>query len=120
MGQRLVPALLVNDMPETLAFYRALGFTLTGCHPDEAGATWAEVSRDGVTLQFHAEPTTGTPAEPVMSGTLYVYPEDVMHLADEWRDAVVFAWGPEKMPYGQLEFGIRDPNGYLLAFAERG
>jgi hypothetical protein len=60
MGQRLVPALLVNDMPETLAFYRALGFTLTGCHPDEAGATLAEVSRDGVSLQLHTEATANT------------------------------------------------------------
>ena len=35
-----------------------------------------------------------------------------------WRDAVDFAWGPEQMPYGQYEFGIEDPNGYFLAFAE--
>lgn len=120
IGQRLVPALLVNDMHETLAFYRRLGFALSGSHPDEATATWAEVTRDRISLQFHSEATAGTPGEPAMSGTLYVYPDDVMRLADEWRGTVDFAWGPEKMPYGQLEFGIRDPNGYFLAFAERG
>jgi hypothetical protein len=27
-------------------------------------------------------------------------------------------WPLERMEYGQLEFGIRDPDGYLLAFAE--
>ena len=32
IGQRLVPALLVRDMNETLAFYRKLGFVLTGLY----------------------------------------------------------------------------------------
>jgi hypothetical protein len=29
-----------------------------------------------------------------------------------------FAWGPEVMEYGMREFGVRDPNGYFLAFTE--
>ncbi len=28
-------------------------------------------------------------------------------------------WGPEEMPYGMLEFAIRDPNGYLLSFGQK-
>jgi hypothetical protein len=32
---------------------------------------------------------------------------------------VPFLWGPELMPYGLYEFGIADPDGYHLAFAER-
>jgi hypothetical protein len=27
-------------------------------------------------------------------------------------------WGPEEMPYGMLEFAIKDPNGYLLSFGQ--
>jgi hypothetical protein len=27
-------------------------------------------------------------------------------------------WGPEKMPYGMLEFAVKDPNGYLLSFGQ--
>lgn len=28
-------------------------------------------------------------------------------------------WGPERMPYGMLEFAIKDLNGYLLSFGQR-
>jgi hypothetical protein len=105
-------------MAETLAFYRRLGFNLTGCHPDQEHATWAEVARDGIVLQFHTEPPCGTPAEPVCSGTFYFYPEGVDALANELRGKVDFAWGPEVMEYGMREFGVQDPNGYYLAFTE--
>lgn len=115
---RLVPALLVTDMAATLAFYEQLGFALTGCHPDRAHATWAEVGRDGVALQFHTDALHGTPPRPVCSGTFYLFPADVQALADELRGKVPFAWGPEVMDYGTREFGLRDPDGYYLAFTE--
>jgi catechol 2,3-dioxygenase-like lactoylglutathione lyase family enzyme len=85
IGGRLVPALLVRDMSETLAFYQTLGFTLTGCYPNPIAPTWAAVSRASVTLQFHTDPPHGTPPEPVCSGTFYIFPESVPKLADELR-----------------------------------
>lgn len=118
IGSRLVPALLVRDMGETLAFYRKLGFRLTGSHPSEASPTWAEVRRDGVTLQFAIEPPCGTPPTPVCSGTFYLFPESVLDVAEELRGKVDFAWGPEVMDYGMRELGVQDPNGYYLAFTE--
>lgn len=118
IGNRLVPALLVRDMGKTLDFYRKLGFRLTGCHPSEAEPTWAEVQRDAVTFQFHADPPQGTPSEPVCSGTFYLYPASVLDLAEELRDKVEFAWGPEEMHYGLREFAVQDPNGYYIAFTE--
>lgn len=118
LKQRLVPALLVKDMSESLAFYRKFGFEVTGCHPDQERPTWAEVNRDGVVLQFHTDPPHGTPREPICTGTFYFYPEDVRALAAEFCENVNFAWGPEVMDYGMREFGVRDPNGYYLAFTE--
>ena len=118
IGRRLVPALLVRSMGETLRFYERLGFRVIGCHPSEEDPSWAEVQRDDVTLQFHTEPPPGTPPTPVCSGTFYLFPRSVMELAEELRDKVEFAWGPEVMDYGARELGIRDPNGYYLAFSE--
>ena len=118
IGQRLVPALLVRDMNETLAFYRKLGFVLTGCHPNHAAPTWAEVERDSVVLQFHTEPPPGTPPTPVCSGTFYIFPESVAALAEELRGKVELAWGPEVMHYGMNECAVQDPNGYFIAFTE--
>jgi len=112
MSKRIIPALLTRDMQATLQFYAALGFEVAG---DE---NWAEVSRDGVALQFHSTPPLGTPEQPVMSGTLYFYIGDVDALAAEFGRKASFEWGPEVMPYGLKEFGLRDPNGYYLAFAE--
>jgi len=108
----------VRDIAETLAFYRRLGFTVTGAHPKESAATWAEVHRNGVSLMFHTEPPHGTPTSPVFSGTFYFRPQSVAALADEFRGVVEFAWGPDVMDYGTFEFGVQDPNGYYLAFAE--
>lgn len=118
IGHRLVPSLLARDLRETLTFYKKLGFELSGCHPDRVSPRWAEVRRNGVVLQFYSEPPSGTPPEPVCSGTFYVFPESVLRLAEELRGKVSFAWGPEVMDYGMLELGIRDPNGYFVAFTE--
>lgn len=112
----LTPALLVRDLEETLAFYERLGFETTGCHP-QTEPNWAEVTRSGVTLQFHTRAPHSTPLAPIFSGTFYIAVADVDELAGEFQDHVEFAWGPEAMDYGLYEFGIRDPNGYYLAFS---
>jgi len=48
IGKQLVPALLVRNMGETIDFYQKPGFQLTGCYPDAASPTWAEVKRDSI------------------------------------------------------------------------
>lgn len=119
MGSRLVPSLLAQEISETVRFYtESLGFRLTGNYPDEKNPEWVELTRDGVTLQFFAEPPQTIPDQPILSGTLYLYPDSVAALAEELNGKVAFEWGPEVMDYGMREFGIRDPNGYILAFTE--
>ena len=106
-------------MDETLAFYIRLGFKVTGRDTAAHPPSWAEVTRDAVSVQFYSAPPSHTPVEPVLSGTLYLFPDSVSALADEFADAgLELAWGPEVMEYGMLEFGIRDPNGYYVAFTE--
>ncbi|MGE0442224.1 MAG: VOC family protein [Gemmatimonadales bacterium] len=119
LAGHVVPSLLVRDMAATLAFYRQLGFELTGRSNDTEPPTWAEVRRDAASLQFFTDPPHGTPTSPVMSGTLYFSPTSVDALAAEFRAAgIEFEWGPEVMDYGMKEFAVRDPNAYLLAFSE--
>jgi hypothetical protein len=55
---------------------------------------------------------------PAQSGLLYVFPESVDALANELRGKVPFLWGPEDTEFDVREFAVRDPNGYILAFAE--
>lgn len=118
LKSQITPALLVQDMAATLDFYRKLGFILTDAFPVTGMPSWAAVECDGVRLQFHTEPPQGTPATPIFSGTLYFYPDDVLAFAEALRASVTFAWSPEQMPYGALEFGLQDPNGYYLGFSD--
>ena len=119
LGRHVVPSLLARDLDATSRFYTdILRFKRTGVFPDDGEPVWIEVTRDDVVLQFYRDPPPGTPETPLLSGVLYLYPDDVNALADELRDKVEFEWGPEVMEYRMREFAIRDCNGYLLAFTE--
>lgn len=115
----VTPSLLTKHMDETVAFYCGkLGFRQTGAHPVDGPPNWVELRRGEVVFNFYTNPPHGMPVEPSISGTLYFHPTSLQALAEEWRDKVEFAWGPQDMDYGMREFGIRDPNGYVLAFWE--
>lgn len=119
LGNRVVPALLVANMHESLEFYQAkLGFRQTGYYPIESTPVWTEIRRDGAALHLFTESPHGAFDAPTFSGIIYFHPESVVALADEWRGRVPFQWGPEVTDAGMREFGIRDPDGYLLAFTE--
>ncbi len=118
MNSGIVPSLLVRSMTETLAFYELLGFTVSGCSGDRENADWAEVERNGAVIQFYTEPPTGTPAEPVLSGTLFIGSDNVDAIASQVKGKIEPAWGPEIMEYGMKEFAVQDPNGYFIAFTE--
>ncbi len=115
---RVVPALLSSDLARTAAFYSELGFAVERPDQGDQPPRRLGLERDGIYLFFFDEPT-GPAQTPIMSGTIYVFPESVDALAEEWSGKVEFLWGPELMPYGLYEFGIADPDGYYLSFAER-
>lgn len=120
LGNRLLPCLLVADMRQTLDFYvDVLGFTQTGYWPIESDPVRTEVRRDGVAIVFYTESSRGLGDTPAQSGLLYVFPESIDSLAGELRGKVPFLWGPVETELGVREFAIRDPNGYVLAFAEQ-
>jgi catechol 2,3-dioxygenase-like lactoylglutathione lyase family enzyme len=119
LGHRVLPALLVTDMRKTLDFYvDVLGFMQTGYYPIESDPIRTEVRRDGVAIILFTEAMRLAGDTPAFTGVLYVFPESVDRLANEFRGKVPFQWGPEDTEFGIREFAIRDPNGYLLVFAE--
>jgi catechol 2,3-dioxygenase-like lactoylglutathione lyase family enzyme len=119
LGHRVLPALLVTDMRKSLDFYiDLLGFVQTGYYPIESDPIRTEVRRDGVAIILFTEAMHFSGEIPVFTGTLYLFPESVDRLADELQGKVAFQWGPEDTEFGIHEFAIRDPNGYLLVFAE--
>lgn len=110
--RELIPLLRVRDLDETLGFYQDhLSFRLCWREGDTASVQCGRVG-----LMFSTGANLG--AEPGLSGTLYFYPDDVEELWKRVRDGVTVEWPLEEMEYGTLEFGIRDCNGYILAFAK--
>ena len=117
---RAIPSLLSADLEVTKAFYESLGFSVSGeWNGDEEGADWIELRRDRMVLQFYREPPRGTPMKPVFSGTLYFEVTGLDELAKQFANVTSLEWGPERMDYGQKEFALRDPDGYLIAFFEQ-
>jgi catechol 2,3-dioxygenase-like lactoylglutathione lyase family enzyme len=120
LGHRVLPCLLTGNMRRTLEFYLdVLSFTQTGYYPIESEPIRTEVRRDGVALIFFTEAFHNVGEAPSFSGAIYCFPKDLNALADELRGKVQFEWGPEESELGNREFAVRDPDGYLLVFAEQ-
>jgi catechol 2,3-dioxygenase-like lactoylglutathione lyase family enzyme len=120
LGHRVLPCLLTSDMRRTLDFYvDRLGFTQTGYYPIESAPIRTEVRRDDVALIFVTEAAHNLGEKPMLSGALYFFPNKLDQLADELDGKIAFEWGPQESDLGVREFAIRDPDGYLLVFAEQ-
>ena len=119
IGHRVLPCVLVSDMRRAMDFYiNQLGFVQTGYWPIESNPVRTEVRRDGVAIVLLVESSRGLGDEPGFTGAFCLFPESVDRLADELRGKVPFAWGPESTDHDSYEFAVRDPDGYLLIFAE--
>ena len=102
-----------NDVSETKNFYlHLLGFASV----DGAEGT-CSVQKSGGTLLFTEQDLWKAP--PQFSGTIYFFVEDVDRYYVAIKDKVSVSWPLQDMPYGLREFGIRECNGYSLAFARR-
>ena len=109
--EKLVPMLQTEDVAATRAWYESvLGFR---CVSSVDG--WCRLERDGAAIMFMMNAHLGPPSA---TATQYIYVDDALGLWEKIRDRCTAEWGPEEMPYGMIEFAIRDPNGYLLSFGQ--
>ncbi|TDK33229.1 VOC family protein [Luteimonas terrae] len=101
-----------TDLERTRAFYASLpGFS--------AAASKGET----LTVSGHGARVVFTAADlwhraPTLTGTLYLTVEDVEACFAQLQGRVPQAWALQDMPYGAREFGIVDPDGYVLAFQQ--
>jgi predicted enzyme related to lactoylglutathione lyase len=110
--QSLVPMLQTMDMAATKTWYeKVLGF----CVSNTWGEDWCRLSRDGAEIMFM---TNAHFTEARATAVQCITVDDVMALWEMVKIHCDAEWGPEEMPYGMLEFAIKDPNGYLLSFAQ--
>jgi catechol 2,3-dioxygenase-like lactoylglutathione lyase family enzyme len=104
--------LQVTDLQRTIDWYESvLGFRCIA-RQDQ----WCRLERDAAAVMFMRNDHLGAPQA---TATQYIHISDVRALWAEIKDRITAEWAPEEMPYGMLEFAIRDPDGYLLSFGQR-
>ncbi|MDM0115129.1 bleomycin resistance family protein [Variovorax sp. J22R133] len=102
-----------DDLEATRAHYRdVLGFTTSD--PAQGILT---VAKEDCTLIFTPDDLWKSP--PVFSGTVYFAIADVDGYFDAVKNKATIAWPLQDMDYGTREFGVRDCNGYHLAFRRK-
>jgi len=114
----IMPVLKVTDLQRSIDWYtQVLGF-----HADHRFAG----DGDGEICFLRADDTevllsTGSHlgGSPSFTGTLYFRVIGVDQLFAKVNGRAEIVCPLERQDYGTREFGIRDPDGYLLAFAER-
>ena len=102
-----------HDIKTTKAFYQdILEFNIQ----DNSNSTCTVEKEEGRII-FTAEDLWG--GEPKCTGTIYFFVDDVEKYYQQIKDKAIVQWPLQDMPYGTREFGVKDYDGYSLAFAQR-
>lgn len=133
--KKLTPNLMVRDVRRSVAFYvDVLGFEpvafVSGENGMESGLVpgrryvWALVRSGAVEVMLQAEESLRTDVEVLSkcpigsSATLYCETDDVGELYGRVRAGAEIVKELSTAWYGADEFYVRDPDGYVLAFAQ--
>jgi catechol 2,3-dioxygenase-like lactoylglutathione lyase family enzyme len=113
-----MPVLRVLDLAKSIDWYvRHLGFELAWRAPNDGGGENSMLQAGPLRLMLSTGSHLVDP--PAFSGTLYFETAGVRDLFTRLQNEVQIVWPLKAMEYGTLEFGIRDLDGYILAFAEQ-
>ena len=111
----LAPILTTSNMRRSVRFYvDVLGFT---CGMQTPG--YSNLYRDAVRIMLAAPNEHGEWKGASFTGQLYIGLETAEEVDALWRevkDRVDVIYAVDDFEYGAREFGIRDDNGYHLAF----
>ena len=123
--ESLSPNLIVKDVNRSVDFYvNQLGFVMLFSVPDKGTFNWAMVQRGNVTLMFQ---TLESIKEDLPSldikqegraGTFYIKVKGLDALMEAVEGKVKMAVELRTTFYGAREFAVKDPDGYILMFAE--
>ena|ERR1700744_2107056 len=120
----LSPNIFVDNMNETIAFYKVLGFQQVMTVPDDGSDyIWAMVANGNVTFMFQTFASLGEELPEISrkngaSQLLYIKLKNIRSFFEEIKDKVKVLKGLEVTFYGATEFSILDNNNYVLTFAE--
>ena len=114
------PTFLVNDVGETARWYEShLGFT-PSFFPKTEPYVYAGLCRDGVEIMLLRLEGYTKPSVSRTGGLwdAYIRMQGVREFYESVRKKVPIQMELTKQRYGDSEFEVRDPNGYVLVFSE--
>jgi uncharacterized glyoxalase superfamily protein PhnB len=113
----------VADVGRTAEWYaEALGFQTAGRVPAQEPFVYASLERDGVELMllrlpgYQKRDLSGLRPEGVWDA--YIRMQGVHAFYETVRGQPFILTPLSKQSYGDWEFAVRDPNGYILVFSE--
>jgi catechol 2,3-dioxygenase-like lactoylglutathione lyase family enzyme len=116
---RAIPQILVDSLDDALSYYQErLGFTCDFVH----GGFYASISRDGAVIHLKLPPKVeGGPERFRFDEQLdaFLPVSGAQELHDEFvRRGARIVKSLELRPWGQRDFYVEDPDGYILCFSE--
>ena len=115
----IAPILETSNLKESIKYYETtLGFVCQGVWPETGDVCWASMRRDDAVIMLCIRNPKSKLEKPAFSGTLYLYPGDVDEAWAELKDKANISYEIETFDYGMREFGVIDPDGYLLQFGQ--
>jgi uncharacterized glyoxalase superfamily protein PhnB len=124
--ESLSPNLIAENVNASVDFYKKhFGFNLVTSVPDTGTYDWAMIQRDGVTLMFQSlkslkEDMPSLKLDKKGSlGTFFIKMNGIEELYESAKKArldIALDW--RVTFYGMKEFGVKDPDGYYMVFAE--
>jgi uncharacterized glyoxalase superfamily protein PhnB len=118
----VAPTFAVADVATTIRWYKKeLGFTVYP-FPKEPPHVFASASRDNVEIMFQKVDGYRKPdLYRLRDGGVwdaYIRMEGIKEFYEGVKDRLEIKMALRKQPYGDWEFEVRDPNGYVLVFSE--
>jgi catechol 2,3-dioxygenase-like lactoylglutathione lyase family enzyme len=116
-----VPTFLVPDVAATARWYAEhLGFRTAGAVPKQEPYVYASIQRDAAEIMLLSMPGYEKPdlrsQRPAGLWDAYIRITGVRALYETVRGQPFVQMELKRQAYGDLEFEVRDPNGYLLVF----
>ena len=122
--ESLSPNIFVSNMPETIAFYKMLGFNVTMSVPENGDdLVWVMMVNGSVTIMFQTYESLAESLPEIQrkdggSLLLYINLKNIKAFFESIKDKVRVLSGLDVTFYGATEFSILDNNNYVLTFAE--
>jgi len=118
----LSPNIFVENMNETIDFYKSIGFQLVMSVPETGDFVWAMMTNGEVSFMFQTFASLGEELPEISrknGGSLlfYIKLKNIREFFEQVKDKVTVLKGLEVAFYGATEFSILDNNNYVLTFA---